>query len=97
MLDPWCCFLPSHREFVPGVQEFVANWKQLIANRKPKDKMQMLLLEETAITSSDLNAIDWKALIVDLLGDPTLPVEVVKTSKWRVSDVVADYYSKGNM
>jgi 2-polyprenyl-6-methoxyphenol hydroxylase-like FAD-dependent oxidoreductase len=45
----------------------------------------------------DLNAIDWKALIVDLLGDPTLPVEVVKTSKWRVNEVVAEYYSRGNM
>lgn len=32
-----------------------------------------------------------------LVGDDTIPVEILGVSKWFINEIVAEYYSKDNM
>lgn len=45
----------------------------------------------------DLDDVDWVKIIRDVIGVPTLKVDIFSKSKWRVNEVVADFYSKGNV
>ncbi|KAH6974715.1 FAD binding domain-containing protein [Ilyonectria destructans] len=46
---------------------------------------------------TDLNSVDWKALLLDLIGDSNMKIKIDIVTKWRVNEVVANYYSKGNV
>ena len=45
----------------------------------------------------DVGAFDWEELILDFIGDHTMKVKIDIASKWRVNEVVADHYAKGNV
>ncbi len=45
----------------------------------------------------DVGAFNWEKLISDFIGDSTIKVKIEIAGKWRVNEVVADCYSKGNV
>jgi flavin-dependent dehydrogenase len=45
----------------------------------------------------DVGAFNWEKLITDFIGDSTMKVKIDIAGKWRVNEVVANYYAKGNV
>ena len=33
----------------------------------------------------------------NIVGDDSLPLEILSVSKWFINEIVAEYYSEGNM
>jgi len=40
---------------------------------------------------------EWRELVKDAIGDPSVEVKVLRVSKWMINEVSADVISKGNM
>ncbi|OCT43994.1 2,4-dichlorophenol 6-monooxygenase [Cladophialophora carrionii] len=99
-LTPVAAKCPAFFHFVfRPAEEFNAHCMvAIIRTVRPWHRFQLITIPVPGTpVLKDVNAVDWKALIADILGDPALPIEVDRASKWRVNEVVADYYSKGNV
>ncbi|KIY00306.1 uncharacterized protein Z520_03991 [Fonsecaea multimorphosa CBS 102226] len=44
-----------------------------------------------------LDDVNWVEVISRLIGDPSVKIDIFTKTKWRVNEVVADFYSKGNV
>lgn len=40
---------------------------------------------------------DYLQLVRKTVGDDSLPIEILNVSKWFINEIVAEYYSDGNM
>jgi hypothetical protein len=40
---------------------------------------------------------DYLTRVKEFVGDDSIPVEILSVSKWFVNEIVAEYYSDGNM
>lgn len=40
---------------------------------------------------------DYLKVAKSLVGDDSIPVEILGVSKWFINEIVAEYYSDGNM
>jgi hypothetical protein len=40
---------------------------------------------------------DYLKRVKEMVGDDSIPVEILGVSKWFINEIVAEYYSDGNM
>ncbi len=40
---------------------------------------------------------DYLKRVKEMVGDDSIPVEILSVSKWFINEIVAEYYSDGNM
>ena len=69
-------------------------------NRRIPDQFRwMFVLFSTPGTGVDFETPHEEYLrrVKELVGDDSIPVEIVQVSKWYINEIVAEYYSKDNM
>ncbi|CAK4034850.1 2,4-dichlorophenol 6-monooxygenase [Lecanosticta acicola] len=66
----------------------VKPWFEWLAVSLPKDPSQ---------PGQQWTVEQWKDAWRDMVGDPTIPVEVLSTSKWNVNETCAERYSEDNV
>ncbi len=59
----------------------------------------MFILFPAPDTGVDFEATDEEYLkrIKEIIGDDSIPVEILGVSKWFINETVAEYYSDGNV
>ena len=40
---------------------------------------------------------EYRDCIKNIVGDDSVPIEILSVSKWFINEIVAEYYSDGNM
>ena len=62
------------------------------------DRYQLVAIPAPTVPPlEDLNQVNWAQVISELIGEPSIDVKIIGKSKWRVNEVNADFYSKGNV
>ena len=84
--------IQPEREFRPhcmaAIIRTVRPWDQFQFNAFPLPTVEPL---------KDLNEVNWTEIILQYLGDPSIDIKITGRRKWRVNEVSADFYSKGNV
>lgn len=59
----------------------------------------MFILFPDPAAGTEINATQEEYLkcVKDMIGDDSLPAEIMGVSKWFINEIVAEYYSDGNM
>ena len=51
------------------------------------------------VTSDKMNATEeeYMARVKEMIGDDSVDVEILNVSRWSINEIVAEYYSDGNV
>lgn len=59
--------------------------------------MFILLPSPDAGTNFNPSDEEYLRCVKDMIGDDSIPAEILGVSKWLINETVAEYYSDGNM
>lgn len=90
-----------HWVFQPEKEFPTWGWMTCLRMVKPWTEWMFIFLPHPAVevTCSDLDASEeeYVSRVKEIIGDDSVVPEILNVSRWWINEVVADYYSDGNM
>ncbi|KAF7882770.1 uncharacterized protein EAF02_006133 [Botrytis sinoallii] len=82
----------------PEDKDATFGWNGLIRMVKPWNEWMFILIPSPG-SETNFNPSDEEYLrcVKDMIGDDSIPAEILGVSKWTINETVAEYYSDGNI
>lgn len=90
-----------HWIFLPEKEHPVWGWAVVLRMVRPWKEWMFIFLPSPGVdvTLEQMNATDEEYLVRvnEMIGDPSVKAEILDVSKWWINEIVAEYYSDGNV
>ncbi|TVY40011.1 2,4-dichlorophenol 6-monooxygenase [Lachnellula occidentalis] len=72
-------------------------WMAIVRMVKPWTEWMFILFPKPGVERPEPSREEYQAQVKNLIGDDSIPVEIVNISRWTINDIVASKYSQDNV